>query len=388
MTKKGDYHRYSLLGGELNQPIKQCRSKLTCERVKKRYTGEILPVCPLVKEVINKDTFPNIHNLPQTSSKNDAIIRILEVFCELIARQQPTREFIKWCAHRDNVLQDCMNLVDKDLTLLPKRYEKDYPQTSQKLEKLIKRLYANVLMYQSAHNSRVFMLPLGTDKFLRDYRNVLAWQEEKENPDEALSTYLLCDHVSGMVKLTYHYPAVAIQTMNKISNELLSVAQIDIEKPKEKEAKLHSSVLFESEEIILLAKEIIDEATRWLERPEAVYPFNDMRIMSDTIFYGTNTDPQTTTEALNRIDHLIESLSAEGKNGLARQIEQKVDSVKEKLAGVDRLVALGYRREQCLTSLKQSVRALITTLTHLVTIKQSEIVNKQITETKPQEKEG
>ena len=110
--------------GDAGKPIqKRCYSRLACERVKERYTGEILPVCPLVKEVVNKEKFPGIPNLPQTSSKDGAILRILEVFRELIARRQPTREFIKWCAHRDNVLLDCMNLVDRDLLLLPKRYE-------------------------------------------------------------------------------------------------------------------------------------------------------------------------------------------------------------------------------------------------------------------------
>jgi len=249
MSKKYDYDRYSLLGGESNRTKKRCRSKRTCERVKEIYTGEILPICPLIKEVVNKEKFPNIPNLPKTSSKNSAIIRILEVFRELIKRQQPTKEFIKWCAHRDNVLQDCMNLIEKDLKLLPKQYEKDYPQTSQKLEKLIKRLYAEMTMYHSAHNLPAFMLPPIPDELLKDYQNVLAWQREKENPDESLLTFMSCGDVSKMASLICHYPAVAIEKMNCISNELLSLEQIEIEKAKEEEVKLHNKTLVELKEI-------------------------------------------------------------------------------------------------------------------------------------------
>jgi len=208
---------------------------------RQRYDEEILPICPLVREVVNKDTFPNIPNLPETSSKDKYIarIRILEVFRELIARQQPTREFITWCAHRDNILQDCMNLVGKDLRLLPKRYEKDYPQTSQELKKLINRLYANVSMYQAAHNSHAFMLPPIADESLKDFRDVLAWQEEKENPDQSLVTFLSSGNISETASLICHYPASAINTMNRIFNELFSLETIDIEKAKEEEAKLH-----------------------------------------------------------------------------------------------------------------------------------------------------
>ena len=207
---------------------------------------QIFPICPLVKEVVNKDTFPNIPNLPKTSRRLDSIWRILEVFRELIARQKPTKEFITWCAHRDNVLQDCMNLVDKDLKLLPKRYEKDYPDTSKELKKLIKRLYANVLMYQAAHNYPLFMLPPIPDKSLKDFRDVLAWQNEKENLDMAGCLFLATKQVSETTKQICHYPASAIETMNKISNELLSVAQIDVEKDKEEKAKLLYKELVES----------------------------------------------------------------------------------------------------------------------------------------------
>lgn len=245
MSNVFNYDGYSILGGESNRSQKRCLSKRTCERVKEIYSGEILPVCPLVKEVVNKETFPNILNLPKSSSKYSRNKRILEVFRELIARQQPTKAFITWCAHRNDVLQDCMNLIEKDLKLLPKWCERDYQQTSQKLEKLIKRLHANVSMYHSAHFRCVFMLPPIPDELLKDYRNVLAWQEEKENPDESLCIFLTTGEISGMASLICHYPAAAIQTMNRISNELLSLAQIDIEKTKEEEVKLHNKALVE-----------------------------------------------------------------------------------------------------------------------------------------------
>lgn len=232
------YGRDRISGGEASRTKKRCLSKRTCERVKEISTGEILPICPLVKEVVNKETFPNIPNLPKTSSKNSANRRIYEVFRELIARQQPTKEFITWCAHRDDVLQDCMNLIEKDLKLLPKRYEKDYPITSPNLEKLIKQFYAEMTMYRSAHNLPAFMLPPIPDEFLKDYRDVLAWQEEKENPDESLYTFLATGTISGMASLICHYPAVAIKTMNRIFNELFSLEKIEIEKAKsEKPAK-------------------------------------------------------------------------------------------------------------------------------------------------------
>lgn len=226
------YGRDRISGGESNRSKKRCFRKRTCERVKEIYTGEILPICPLVKEVVNKEKFPNIPNLPKTSSKNNAIRRILKVFRELIAHRQPSKEFITWCAHRDDVLQDCMNLIEKDLERLPKWYEKDYPKTSEKLEKLIKRLYAEMTVYHSAHNFSAFMLPPIPDEFLKDYRDVLAWQMEKENPDKTLSTFAYCDYVSEMARLICHYPAVAIKIMNKISNELISLEQIEIEKAK------------------------------------------------------------------------------------------------------------------------------------------------------------
>ncbi|MFZ2147446.1 MAG: hypothetical protein WAV28_09510 [Sedimentisphaerales bacterium] len=234
-------------------PLKQkkdCNVKNLCIKERQKYGNMLLSVCPLVKEVVNKDKFPNISNLPKTSSKNSTIIRILEVFRELIKRQQPTKEFIRWCAHRDNVLQDCMNLTEKDLKLLPKRYEKDYPQTSQKLEKLIKRLDAEMTMYRSAHNLPAFMLPPIPDELLKDYRDVLAWQKEKENPDESLLTFISCGYVSKMASLICHYPAVTIEKMNWISNELLSLEQIEIEKAKEEEVKFHNKALVELKEII------------------------------------------------------------------------------------------------------------------------------------------
>jgi hypothetical protein len=129
----------------------------------------------------------------------------------------------------------------------------------------------------------------------------------------------------------------------------------------------------EAQEISRLAKEIIEEATAWLKKPEGPYPFADRRIMTGSfLVYGTHTDPQSGTEALSRIDRIIESLCAEGKDGLARQIEQKVDSVKRKLVQVDRLgqSVYGRSRRRRHSSVEQAVRELVGTLSHVQEIEE------------------
>jgi len=379
----GDFNRPNINENKRSpkSPNHKCYSKLKSESLKEIFPNEdILPVCPLVKEVINKEAFPNIPNLSKTDDKLSSTLRILGVFRELIARKQPSKKFIKWCAHRKNILQDCMSLIEKDLMLLPKRYEGVYPKTSDKLEKLIKKLYAHTSMYNENHKIRSFMLPSMPDESLRDFRNVLAWQKTKGNPDGLLCVFLATGYASSsyLVQLGCHYPAAAIDIMNQISNELFSLVKIDLEKAKDEDAKLYYKALLESKPQGNSGKVKIDTTIEQIatqlknlaqisECPKSYQDFEQWKIklfdiintsdfltLLDRLQYGQPKldDGQLRKEAKNLFDSVNSITQKEADN---YKVLGKVDDVR---GLINNLAEMLERKRQILTGIeKQEVKA-------------------------------
>jgi hypothetical protein len=352
----------SLLDGEI-EITKVLKEKLDClykyswEQAHLSYglpigKSPFYPICPNAKSEIRKMPLPNILPAEQYSPPIlNYIKRIMAVFEHLLSIKPNTDEVVL-CAHRDNILKDYLDLIKDDLDSLPKSLERDYPITSYNCKGFIQNLSLQAEIYEADHYPcRVYELPDPSKQY--DYSTLLNWQNQP-----------------GRGRYALHYPAAAIAVMAEFRTELNSLVKTFTRKEKtEPQRKDGQGKEQQPQEISRLVKEITDEATNWLKKPEGIYPFNDRRIMTGSfIVYGTHTDPQLGTEAISRIDRIKEILFAEGKDGLARHIEQKVDSVKKEQLGVDRLVQSGRKRERCLTSLKQAVRELIGTLNHVVTI--------------------
>jgi len=120
------------------------------------------------------------------------------------------------------------------------------------------------------------------------------------------------------------------------------------------------------DKVVIMIDSIIKESKDWLEHPESrPYPFNDIKLTSGTLSYG-NLDPQVATKRLSRIDRIIESLQNQGKSGLAVQIREKVEKVKEGRDSADHLIETGsYRPSQCIRELEQATREFVGTLEHI-----------------------
>jgi len=208
-----------LLTGESCIPDnKPCYGYLAYKRYKEMFPDdEILPVCPLIKEVVNKEKFPDITNLPKDSSKKSSLERIQKTF-QALTKRQPTYEFLIWCAHRDNILLDCIVPIKEDLRKLPKRYSRDLRMSYTFDDYIIKLCDSNSFNYvkllKQVHKIRAFMLP--PDEFLTDYKAVLEWQKYREKPENTVREFKACKHISEIASLIGYYPAPAIELMDKI----------------------------------------------------------------------------------------------------------------------------------------------------------------------------
>ncbi|HUU19747.1 MAG TPA: hypothetical protein VMW72_21530 [Sedimentisphaerales bacterium] len=210
----------------------QCYAKKLCIDWRQKYGQNLFPICPVLSHIINKQDLPNIANIEKSSSSMiDSIKRILSVFDALI-KLQPTDGIITWCAHRKNILQDCINLIDKDLILLPKRLENAYPETYKKCIELLVELKSVKFYYEFNRPDYLYLMP---PTFARkNYLLFLNWQE-RQIKNAGLFEGNFSDKIE-MRRLTCHYPAVAVKTMFKIYQELEPVVQILAEEPKSKKA--------------------------------------------------------------------------------------------------------------------------------------------------------
>lgn len=206
---------------------RKCYVRDLCIEWQQKYGQELRPVCPELKKWVNEVKLSDMANIQKTNSTMlDSIKRILLVFDRLI-QWPPTERVIAWCAHRKNILEDCLSFVENDLSLLPKRLESSYPDTSRRCDQLIAQLHIDRFRYKFHHpQSFLYLIPPPSTR--RHYLLLLDWRQKQMVIAKAKGLEAI-----EMNRLTSPYPAEAVKTMNEICQELAPLAQIITEKPAE-----------------------------------------------------------------------------------------------------------------------------------------------------------
>jgi hypothetical protein len=183
-----------------------CLQRNACDEIYAQWpkvTGgpPFYPVCPILKRPVNKIPLPDLLPARKNSSVLlDSIERIRAVFWAMMC-WPPTEDAIVFCAHRKNILKECLDLLKEDLELLPTRLEASHLRTSVKCERLIKELELQASAYEADHNHYVYELP--PPEAQKNFITLLKWQNEP-----------------GRGALACHYPAAAIAVMARFYHEL------------------------------------------------------------------------------------------------------------------------------------------------------------------------
>lgn len=208
---------------------KQCYDKDICIDFRRKYGPQSFPVCPILREVVNRQKLYSMAEITETNCPTlDSITRILAVSGALI-RLEPNVPTVVWCAHRENFLKDWIDPIRDDLSTLPQRLEKNFPDTSKKCIELVAELKLAELRYTFHCNGRVYLFP--PDPEYGNWATFLDWRQREI---EAAGHKDFSETIE-MNRLTCNYPAEAIKVMNKIIETLTPVARILVETLPSKE---------------------------------------------------------------------------------------------------------------------------------------------------------
>ncbi|UCG47132.1 MAG: hypothetical protein JSU94_16745 [Phycisphaerales bacterium] len=198
---------------------RSCYEKELCLRLQPKYGRQLRPRCPVLWERVNKGRL-RIREVPQTGSSTlDCIRRIMAVTGGIVGAE-PTEQTIALYAHRENLLSDYIGLMRTDLESLPKRLEKDLPDTSKKLAEWVKELKKDEFFYGLHRGSFAYLLP---PEDMNDKAQFWGWSIQQTEAAERRGGY--CEKADA-IRFVCTYPVQAIRTLTEIENELVSLEAI------------------------------------------------------------------------------------------------------------------------------------------------------------------
>ncbi len=236
---------------------------------------------PDYKEKIKSEKW----EMPEFTKKKlplyDSITRINFVFADLL-QLTPTREVLRWCAHKQTFLSELFEPIKKDLEFLPSRLEGDFPHCSRKISDLIGELNAafrehNIHLLQGP---RRYLLPPESWNDLRNYEEFLRWRNKEiwwaVHEDPNIESH---EEAEKMIKgLTCTYPADIIKICAEIYKNLEKPYEIISEQMKSAEKKQNGDGLTKVERLAYqsyeyavdknpkLADETDEKAYDWLKQ--------------------------------------------------------------------------------------------------------------------------
>ena len=225
------------------QPYKRpCYAKEACIRARPNYGNLLFPVCPVLQEILRDRPLYDMSEVPQTGlSLLDSVNRVRMVLGGL-SKLQPNNETIVWCAHTKdsydnrNFLTEWLKPISDDLKTLPAEMGKIFPDTSDRLAKLIKEFVVVVDSYTTYSRCNLYLL--FPSYFGKDEYDFLVWRSQltsskpygivdyegsNKEPDA-----LVCASKAAMACT---YPVDALMASRPICEELAEVSKfLDREK--------------------------------------------------------------------------------------------------------------------------------------------------------------
>lgn len=219
-----------------NEYKRHCYAKDLCLDLRKkyaqRYDYHLYPVCPVLKEVVNREPPYRLPQSVDTCPTLNSMKRILLASAAL-ARLEPKIGVIVWCAHNVNLLKDWIDPIRNDLKVLPKCLEKDFPDTSKKCAELIAELELAELSYSMHCNRFVYLLP-GDPSEVGKYANWASFLDWRERQSHLAGPLGSLEQIE-INRFTHTYPAEAVRIALKLCEELAPLVRILSETATEKQ---------------------------------------------------------------------------------------------------------------------------------------------------------
>jgi hypothetical protein len=251
---------------------RRCYTKEAALRGIEKYGVFVFPVCPALRTLWDEGGPKIDFQGVTTTSDMDCIGRIL-IVCHYLLRLTPSTRSLALFAHRTNLLEDCLDLIRRDLASLPKRLERDYPESSKGCKKLVEDLEAAEVYFRMSRATGLFLLPrcygrlpdeglpalqdflgagagalaLGRTDALPGFENVpfppnkplpevectaeefWAWQQQEARTQTTANQLTMTSEgplgLDQSFHLVNYYPAWAIVTAGRLADELVAVAE-------------------------------------------------------------------------------------------------------------------------------------------------------------------